>query len=737
MMDDYRIGRVVAVDAAQVTVALESDLKSFTRSTIEGTKDAGHINSYVVIPVGGHRNVAIVTRLYVKEDGSATAAGNTVHLPSARKMLRGVMTGVVEEGIYQQGISSHPVLDSPVLMPTQQDLDAIFQRAIEPGFPLGGDSHLSIGRSAVFPEYAINIDVDAFFGMHAAVLGSTGSGKSCTISSIIQAILHTPAVKQTRFIIFDTHGEYRSAFQRRSPQGSWTDVHESYKTLYIPTAADASDKLAIPYWFMNADDFVRLFRASPGVQQPVLLEALTAARESGESPTWVKLREDLRIECQRMMTAAREGRWQERNTIDVLCKGIVSYLQDPGNAGALGELLSHYPTILQEEVVETLHELRKKVRRRSDRDYDPLTMALRQEVNQVAQSLIMELAGVPQLTGHRGAASVDSPRFFSKSDFRDLYLEDALASSEAYSPRTRDYCSTMLLRIYRLLADSRFDFLFGPTDSEWPQVEHALATFLRDILGASSRDNDHSIGTCTLSPEVFPFYKRQRQGSSGSNVVIVDLSLLATEALENVTALLGRLIHEFLQRLSDPISGVERGDYPVVLILDEAHNYIRETGRAEEDSISKEIFERIAREGRKCGLGLVIASQRPSELSRTVLAQCNSFIVHRLQNPADLHYFRAIVPNIYSELLDQLPTLPSRTALVLGQCIQIPSLALIREAYPVPQSINPQMYKSWVEEEKVPNFEEICAKWEGRVFARRDSAGEKMRGGYSDYEDPF
>ena len=172
-------------------------------------------------------------------------------------------------------------------------------------------------------------------------------------------------------------------------------------------------------------------------------------------------------------------------------------------------------------------------------------------------------------------------------------------------------------------------------------------------------------------------------------------------------------IHEFLQRLSDPVSKVQRADFPVVLVLEEAQNYIRESRKIDEDSISKEVFERIAREGRKYGLGLVVASQRPSELSKTVLSQCNSFIVHRLQNPEDLRYFREIVPGIYTQLLDQLPALAPRNALVLGECVQAPVLVEMREASPVPRSKNPHFYKSWTCEPHTPDIEAVCSKWEG------------------------
>ena len=198
------------------------------------------------------------------------------------------------------------------------------------------------------------------------------------------------------------------------------------------------------------------------------------------------------------------------------------------------------------------------------------------------------------------------------------------------------------------------------------------------------------------------------------NVVIVDVSLLSSEVLENVTAFLGRLIHEFLQRLSDSkVSNIERGAFPVVLVLEEAHNYIGEGSRFEE-SISKQVFERIAREGRKYGLGLVVASQRPSELSKTVLSQCNSFIVHRLQNPEDLRYIKEIVPSIFSQLLDQLPALAPRTALVLGECVQVPAITVMREVNPAPKSQNPKFYHSWTTDKPCePKIEAVCAKWEG------------------------
>ena len=310
--------------------------------------------------------------------------------------------------------------------------------------------------------------------------------------------------------------------------------------------------------------------------------------------------------------------------------------------------------------------------------------------------------------------SADAPSHFDKLKFRSRHIERILRREESGGARARDFSGTMLLRIDRLLADRRFDFLFGPVGEALPNPVHALATFLRDTLGIGASP------TTTLSDETevpktrLPFYHRQRDKESAADVVILDLSLLAAEVLENVTALIGRLILEFLQRLGEHGGEQARGSLPVVLVLEEAQNYIHQPRFAEEESIARVVFERIAREGRKFGLSLVVASQRPSELSKTVLSQCSSFIVHRLQNPEDLRYFKEIVPGIYGPMLDQIPALAPQTALVLGECVPAPALVKVREARPVPRSRDPLFYRYWVGDSTPEvEVEGICETWEG------------------------
>ena len=716
MPDDFEIGRVIAVDSAQVTIQLNKDLKALSRTTYEGVFEVGRINSYVIFPVGAHRLVGMVTRIVLAEDADIRADRTMVTLPSTRRVIKATLIGTLSGHKFAQGVSVFPILDSPVHFTTTADLNLIFDRTDEvevssdhPGFCI------NIGESEIFSGYPIKIDPDAFFGKHAAVLGSTGSGKSCTIASIIQSILSREEIHRSNFIILDTNGEYRSAFQKQDTEGKWENAG-SYSVLYVPSDPSENDqRLAVPYWFLNAEDFVRLFRASQGVQRPVLLDALRLARSEESEQTKAQiLRENIIRELNRIFSLS-ESDGRNSKELDRIASGLLNLIKDK----CFDDTWSDLPDESQKGALKkALKCVIEEAENNTDGAYPGMIpVDSRKVINEKINPIYTALTNISLSENPSPAGlSADSPAFFHKAKFRTQHIEQALRREESSSSRAREASGTMLLRIDRLLADTRFDFLLGPTNAGFPNPEHGLATFLRDILGMSSCENPSP----RLSSEEdvpsrsLPFYDRQRTGSKSHNVVILDLSLLAAEVLENVTALVGRLVLEFLQHLGETAGKQIRGSFPVVLVLEEAQNYIKQQ-QVEDESISRLVFERIAREGRKYGLGLVVASQRPSELSRTVLSQCSSFIVHRLQNPEDLRYFKDIVPGIYEPLLNQLPMLSPQTALVLGECVRAPTIARIREAQPLPQSRDPRFYKYWTQEaDSSLDIESICARWEGK-----------------------
>lgn len=716
MIRDDEIGRIVAVDTAQITIELNKDLKALIRSTYEGNYEIGCINSYIIVPVGDNRLVAIITRVFLTEDSELKTDKTLITLPSTRRLMKATLIGTIEDDKFSQGISVFPILDNPVLITSKKDLDIIFSNN-----PKSGDNEdpgfcIPIGKSVIFPDYDIKINPDVFFGKHAAIIGSTGSGKSCSIATIIQSILEQDDVKRTNIVILDTNGEYRSAFKIQDENGNWIDALVGRKSLYIPSDNNSSDRLVIPYWFMNADDFTRLFRAQPGVQRPVLIKALDSARNSSSNlSSWFIVREKIISELNYILSESKLRVFPAPKNIVQMCEGISNWLTLNNIKKAYKELKKYYPILSKNKLNDILKRIKETIGNADNRGYyNSLDISKEEKISNFIQPLLSELIISPKLNEKISLCNADTPSYFDKQKFRYQYIPDSITNIEFGSNKARENCSTMLLRMNRLFEDNRFDFLFGSNSENWGKIENSLATFFRDILGLASSDSKITSSNDGAVDISIPFYNRQRKGAERSNVVIVDLSLLSSEVLENVTALLGRLILELLQRLSDKeLSGINRGEFPVVLVLEEAQNYIPEGKKTEEESISKQVFEKIAREGRKYGLSLVIASQRPSELSKTVLSQCNSFIVHRLQNPEDLRYFKEIVPGIYNQFIEQLPSLAPRTALVLGECVQAPAIVNMRKANPMPSSKNPKFYHYWTSSKvNEPNVEKVCAKWE-------------------------
>jgi DNA helicase HerA-like ATPase len=176
-----------------------------------------------------------------------------------------------------------------------------------------------------------------------------------------------------------------------------------------------------------------------------------------------------------------------------------------------------------------------------------------------------------------------------------------------------------------------------------------------------------------------------------NQIVIIDMNPVEDEVVELISAVLARMVFRLL-RQAEP-----RNRFPVHLLLEEAHRYVASTPSRYAMDASK-VFERIAKEGRKYGLFLLVASQRPSELSKTVLSQCSNFVVHRIQNPDDLSQIRQMTPFISEAVLKRLPSLPKQHALVFGTPVNLPTTFRVRDAYPLPASDDAKIRDLWYHE---------------------------------------
>ena len=161
---------------------------------------------------------------------------------------------------------------------------------------------------------------------------------------------------------------------------------------------------------------------------------------------------------------------------------------------------------------------------------------------------------------------------------------------------------------------------------------------------------------------------------------------------KSIIKVLCRILFKFSKRMNP------RGSMPIHIMLEEAHRYVQRDNDLE--ILGYNIFERIAKEGRKFGIIMDLITQRPTELSETVLSQCSNFIIFKLNHPTDLEYIRKMVPNISSDVIEKQKSLQSGTCVAFGRMMKIPMIVKMQMPNPEPQSANASIYDKWIVEQK-------------------------------------
>ncbi|MGL0923910.1 hypothetical protein XM79_c10791 [Vibrio vulnificus] len=203
--------------------------------------------------------------------------------------------------------------------------------------------------------------------------------------------------------------------------------------------------------------------------------------------------------------------------------------------------------------------------------------------------------------------------------------------------------------------------------------------------------------------------------SNKSNVTVIDLSGVPFEVLSITVSLISRLVFEYgyiykrIRCAKQPNEKIN-SDVPILLVYEEAHKYVPNSDLAKYRS-SKTSIERIAKEGRKYGVTLLLASQRPSEISETIFSQCSNFIAMRLTNPADQGYVKKLLPDSLGSLIDKMTSFRQGEALMVGESIILPSIVQIDRCTDEPSSNDIPYWQLWKNEWKDIDFAAIEAEW--------------------------
>jgi DNA helicase HerA-like ATPase len=671
------IGSVEAVSPGEIRAVLDIDAPQTTALNNGVPTGFPRLNSYVLLPNEGGAVVGLVVWLGIERSAFPKRVGlkdfGLIDLPfPVRKVsLTPIGTLASEDQSSQserkytlrRGVAIFPSVGDPVLIPTAEQLRSIIESE-------GKDRRVLVGRSALAGGAHVSVDPDKLFGRHLAVIGNTGSGKSCSVAGLIRWSLEAAteeraAKKKTktpnaRFIVLDPNGEYTTTF---SDLGS-------VRVFKAPPVANPDVPISVPGWMWNSHEWSAFAMATAATQRPVLLQALRNLRSGVHAGSPVE-------------TRLRNLALTMKTKIEVMLQeGYGAYTGFPQslNFGQLlrnirGDIAGYANQTqgpLQQAVntcsagVATVEASRHWVHNGQDRWRDFAEQDLTNVVTNL-NDLIQALPPQPPTP-----VNEDAPIPFNITDLPE-HLQQLAAGSG--SPQLVQFISTLVMRIRMMLADNRLN----PLIARAPQ-EQSFLDWLTTYVGANNASN--------------------------GQIAILDLSLVPAEIIHIVIAVLARLVFEATQRYRK-LNGVE---LPTILVLEEAHSFIQQHfERSDEASISpiqmcRAVFEKIAREGRKFGLGLVLSSQRPSELSPTVLAQCNTFWLHRTVNDRDQDLIKKLVPDNLAGLLRELPSLPSRQAILLGGATPVPVMFEVRELPPEhrPKSSDPHFWDVWTGAEARP-----------------------------------
>lgn len=665
-----RIGTVEFISPDRIEVLLDIESPDSVALNTGTPRNFPRINGYVMIPVdlgfvvGQVSWITIQRSPYPKRSGFQDFGLIDLPFPLRKMELQPLGTLVeTEKGHkFKRGLEAFPSVGDIVILPTEDQLKSIIES--------GENRRVFIGNSPLMGNAKVMIDPDRLFGRHLAVLDNTGSGKSCSVAGLIRWSLDS-AEKQkvnnqvpinSRFIVLDPNGEYSKAFADKTDANIYTvNVEEG----------DGKKQLQVPLWFWNTDEWCGFTKASPKTHRTTIVHALKSVR-SGNVFETVSKEHDLASFVRTVINTievykSKGTPWGSfpapKNFRESLLKWNAGVITDDSYSQELNEAISAFNSKVND------YERVRSVQY-SNQDYK------RDEVD----ALLSLLRDVFTEAGGRDEEFLptdeDSPIPFSGNNF----VRSIEANAEILN--TSDYIVTLMPRIKTLLADVRVKKVIDNENLN-------LSEWLSNYIGSDNKES----------------------------LTIIDLALLPSDVTSIVTAVIARMVFEAQQRYLK----LNKQCLPTVLVMEEAHYFVKRYN----DDIENigpttqccKVFEKIAREGRKFGLGLVLSSQRPSELSPTVLSQCNSFLLHRISNDRDQELVHRLLPDNMRGVLREMPSLPSQYAVLLGWASELPVMVKMRTLpkSQCPQSDDPDYWDVWTgySERKI-NWDQIADEWQNK-----------------------
>ncbi|MBP5679143.1 MAG: ATP-binding protein [Bacilli bacterium] len=573
---------------------------------------------------------SLVNLHVIFDDGTKKTVGEIAN--ADKEYMIAHIVGDIVNGVFTPGSTSKPSFKSVVRLIDMSELELIFgKQELRRGLT-------NFGTSNVYDGYKINVDINDFFNSHFAVLGNSGSGKSCAVASILQKLYmgQTPPINSGLFF-FDAYGEYTHAFSKLREHNPRLG-YKAYTTNIIDPDCEI---LRIPVWLLDIDDLALLLDANNPTQLPIIEKALKLVR---------------------ILTGRSESVIRRKN--DIIARAI----QDILLSGAES-------TKIRDQVMGVLTKFNTTTLNLESPIVQPgYTRTLKQclYVDKIGKMQEMELV-VEFIRGYIiedvDLDESDANPYYSLNDL-ELAMEFALISEGILkSNKVFDNANVMNVRLHTLATGENRHYFSYP---KYITKDQFIETLLWDP-----------------------------QTSSRVQIVNFNINYVDDRLAKVITKIISRMLFQRASTLKP------RGSKAFHIIIEEAHRYVRHD--SDNDILGYNIFERIAKEGRKYGVFLAMVTQRPSELSDTCVSQCANFIIMRTMHPVDLTYIKEMVPNISSEIVLQLKNLKPGNCIAFGTAFRVPTSLYIDIPNPRPLSNNVDLEKVWYEVAPNPNGMDVSS----------------------------
>ena len=562
-VDPTFLGTVGDVTGATIRIQL-SDGTVSGLSFIDGQSyRVGQVGGFVRIPLGFVSLYGIISQV-----GANAVPERLVSEDShGNRWLTVQLIGEGQAGLrFDRGISQYPTVGDSVHLVTDADLQTIYGRPDDPRY-------VQIGQLAAAESIPALVDIGALVTRHSAIVGTTGSGKSTTVVSLLSALSDGKRYPSARILVIDIHGEYGNALRDRAA---------IFRTNAV--TARGEKPLYIPYWAMTFEE---------------LLPFTFGSLEGSSRGTAIERIADLKR--QSVQKVPRRGVALDRLTVD---------------------------TAVPFSIHKLWFDLHTEMR---------ATHVASAEKSQSRDTWALELDAKDNAIEPGDVMRCIAPRFRPPKDVKNDSEKIRLSASPLNLGREVDGLGSKL-------RDPRLAFLFNP------------GPYLPDPEGGVDEDLESLLASWL--GEVNP-------------VTILDLSGIPPSIQTDLVGALLRIIHDALfwaRNLSE--GGRER---PLLIVLEEAHAYL---GSGSEGTAAAAV-RRIAKEGRKYGIGVMLVSQRPSEIDPTILSQCGTLIALRLTNATDRGHIRSAASDNLEGLFSMLPILRTGEAIIVGEAVNLPVRTLI------------------------------------------------------------